>query len=234
MVHPSCPGPRTVDRLAIGPPLLVSHGGLLPWPGPAPAAPAAGSLVISVTAPRAHTVITRSVGDIEMLIAPGWRRALFATLRVLTGADHPARTTPRAAGGAVMTATRPPPPAAPRHRRPAEPDHVGTHRTPPRQRVPDPAVPLELAAAIHVALHALRDLRTLPPAVRGGHLEATLRTSLTHHQEATDPPHSTDHDTTSAAAVAATRTACAFLATHSYEDAYLALRTAHDLLPTRP
>ncbi|MCD2191787.1 hypothetical protein LQ327_00075 [Actinomycetospora endophytica] len=135
-----------------------------------------------------------------------------------------------------MTTTRPPRPTADPLPAPAGPGPrpVGHHPVAPSQPDADGA-PLELAAAIYVGLHALRDLRSLPPAVRGGHLEATLRASSAQHRTTPGGQLGADDDpvTALAAAAAATRTAAAFLASGGYEDAYLALRTAHDLLPRR-
>jgi hypothetical protein len=95
--------------------------------------------------------------------------------------------------------------------------------------------PLDLAAAIAVGLRALRDLRDLPAGVEDGRLVEMLRASLAAYRPPLRSRSGTDGDTPAAEAVAAAiRTACAHLATRSFEDAYLALRTAHDFLPRRP
>ncbi|MCD2191786.1 STAS domain-containing protein [Actinomycetospora endophytica] len=85
--------PPIPERPVLGPTRLITRGGLMPWPGPAPAALAEGSLVVAVTAPRARTVIARSIGEIDPATAPGWRRTLHATLRVLTATGHQPRPT---------------------------------------------------------------------------------------------------------------------------------------------
>lgn len=93
--------------------------------------------------------------------------------------------------------------------------------------------PLDLAAAIAVGLRSLGDLRDPPAEVRDGRLEELLRASVEHYRSPTRT--STDGDTPAVdAAISAARTACAYLATRSLEDAYFALRTAHDLLPRGP
>lgn len=84
---------------------------------------------------------------------------------------------------------------------------------------------------VEIALKALGDLRTPHPAVVSGQLERDLR-----HQVDRLPkdPGSRAANNSEAAAIAAVRTSCAHLATRAYEDAYLALVTAHGMLPRPP
>lgn len=89
------------------------------------------------------------------------------------------------------------------------------------------AGPPPLALAIVVGLRALGDLAHLPAGVADGRLEALLRASLAQHLSAAGPG-SSGNDPDPASAVQA---ACAYLAAGGREDAYLALRTARDLLP---
>ncbi|NMO93236.1 anti-sigma factor antagonist [Actinomycetospora sp. TBRC 11914] len=52
------------------------HGSAAPWPGPAELAD--GSLAVATTAPGPATVVVRAIGEIDLLTAPAWRRALHA------------------------------------------------------------------------------------------------------------------------------------------------------------
>jgi hypothetical protein len=84
-----------------------------------------------------------------------------------------------------------------------------------------------LAAAILTGLRMLGDLRALHPQVTSGDLERGLRDAVSRLiRTAAGPGAQAGHP-----AVAAVRAACAYLATRSHEDAYLALLTAHGLMP---
>ncbi len=85
---------------------------------------------------------------------------------------------------------------------------------------------------VEIALKALGNLRALHPAVVSGQLERDLRHQLDRLPE--NKPRSRAASRSEAAAIAAVRTACAHLATRAYEDAYLALVTAHGMLPRLP
>ncbi|WP_433802127.1 hypothetical protein [Actinomycetospora sp. CA-084318] len=99
---------------------------------------------------------------------------------------------------------------------------------PRRTRRPSPPSPTPdghlgaLRRTLGTAIGMLGDLRTLHPAVTSGHLERHLRAEA--ERAARGPGDSSG-------AVPAVLTACAHLATRSYEDAYLALVTASSLLP---
>lgn len=99
---------------------------------------------------------------------------------------------------------------------------------PRRTRRPSPPSPPPeghlgaLRRTLATAIGMLGDLRTLHPAVTSGHLERHLRAEVERAERTSSAP---------SAAIPAVRTACAHLATHSYEDAYLALVTATGLLP---
>ncbi|WP_018333360.1 hypothetical protein [Actinomycetospora chiangmaiensis] len=98
---------------------------------------------------------------------------------------------------------------------------------PRRTRRPSPPSPSPdghlgaLRRTLGTAIDMLGDLRSLHPAVASGHLERHLRAEVERAERIGD----------SSGAVPALRTACAHLATRSYEDAYLALVTASSLLP---
>ena len=79
---PDSPSGAVSPTPATGAP-SAGHGGLAPWPGPAPADLADGSLVVSATSPRAGVVVARAIGEIDLLTAPGWRWVLAAAVRML-------------------------------------------------------------------------------------------------------------------------------------------------------
>ncbi|MCD2186961.1 hypothetical protein [Actinomycetospora soli] len=79
-----------------------------------------------------------------------------------------------------------------------------------------------LRRTVTAAIAMLGDLRTLHPAVTTGHLERHLRAEVERALRGPDG---------GCSAIPAVSTACAHLATRSYEDAYLALVTATGLLP---
>lgn len=98
------------------------------------------------------------------------------------------------------------------------------------QGPPSPGDGLDLAGAVTLALRVLSDLRRPPEAVRDGRLEHLLRASLVVPATSTAPHDGDGDDAATAAGRVAAMTACAHLAAAAYEDAYLALRTAHDVL----
>ncbi|NMO91558.1 hypothetical protein [Actinomycetospora sp. TBRC 11914] len=86
-----------------------------------------------------------------------------------------------------------------------------------------------LAAAIPRGLQLLNDLRTPHPEVTSGALEARLRREVALLTPGPWASPGVEHP-----GLCAVRTACAYLATRAYWDAYHALVAAEERLPRRP
>lgn len=89
-----------------------------------------------------------------------------------------------------------------------------------------------LADVIRFALAVLTDLHRLHPEVVNGCLEMTLRVAAEHAHATTDATGRTSAPADPARR-ATVRSACAFIAAGSYEDAYLALLEAETHFPPR-